>query len=355
MRIAAAVVILLLLCGYGICAESQQPTPSGPKSDTHQVKNTEHPQKTTEVLPQSTPEIRPSASVLTKPEPQTTKNQKADQSLSDWCLVILTAILAFATYRLVVQTRRLVNETVLASERQATETQNALELSRRAAAAAEKAAEHANESNKLSRDAMVAQQRPWISVDVEIASPLAYDDAGWDAGIRWHIALKYRLHHLGKTPATNVSFFGEIIPFTISHWPANMVKDGIPQGVPIDGTDVAKEIETVCSFPESMSKFNMGFGQLLFPDESKVGLFGLNGNPARFEEAKTNQGYGGQFLIVVCATYESTFNREPYRTAKAFLLHKLTGNQRIGLNGEIIPMYELGFTPHPQQIGSYAS
>src|ERR1700746_547672 len=28
--------------------------------------------------------------------------------------------------------------------------------------------------------------RPWVSLEVQIAVPLAYDDTGWDAGTRWH-------------------------------------------------------------------------------------------------------------------------------------------------------------------------
>src|SRR5947209_5173889 len=40
--------------------------------------------------------------------------------------------------------------------------------------------------------------RPWVSVQVEIVGPLAYDDAGWDAGLRWHIPIKFRLTNTGN-------------------------------------------------------------------------------------------------------------------------------------------------------------
>src|SRR4051812_20020271 len=35
--------------------------------------------------------------------------------------------------------------------------------------------------------------RPWVSLEVEIAGPLAYDNVGWDAGTRWHIPIKFKL------------------------------------------------------------------------------------------------------------------------------------------------------------------
>lgn len=256
-------------------------------------------------------------------------------------LFVFTAALWWVTYRLSRDARKVAT-------RQTGEMQRALALS-------ETAANAAIESNNISRAAMIAEQRPWVSVDAEIAGPLAYDAAGWDAGIRWHIPLQYRLHHLGKTPATKVSFFAEIIPWTLPHWPANMIKDGVPQGLPIPGTDIAKEIESVCGFPETMATHNMGWGHVLFPGEREERMFGLNGNPGRFDEAKkTPEGYAGQFLIVVCATYGSTYSDEPYRTAKAFNLYKRTGNSCIDINGETIPMVELALAPHPQQAGSHA-
>ncbi|MEO7863654.1 MAG: hypothetical protein ABIU05_25105 [Nitrospirales bacterium] len=159
-------------------------------------------------------------------------------------LFVFTAALWWATYRLSRDAREVAT-------RQAREMQRVLALS-------ETTANTAIESNNISRAAMIAEQRPWVSVDAKIAGPLAYDATGWDAGIRWHIPLQYGLQHLGKTPATKVSFFAEIIPWTLPHWPTNMIKNGVPQGLPIPGTDIAKEIETVCGFPETMATHNMG-------------------------------------------------------------------------------------------------
>ncbi len=225
----------------------------------------------------------------------------------------------------------------------------------KAAAAAEKAANAAIASNEISREIMVAEQRPWVAVDVDIAGSLAYDDKDWDAGVRWHIPLKYTMRNIGKTPATNVSFFAEVIPFVLSHRPADKIRDGEPYGIPTPGTDVTKEIESICGFPEKMSSHNMGWGKVLFPGEETGGVFGLNGNPGRFVEIDyADGGYTGQFLIIVCTSYGSTYTDSFYRTAKSFNLYKRTGDSMINLSGEHIPLDALALAQHPDQKGSQA-
>lgn len=208
--------------------------------------------------------------------------------------------------------------------------------------AAKITANAANESNRLSLLAMNAQQRPWISVGVEIAGPLDFDAYYW-SNTNWHLPLKYRLQHLGKTPATDVSFNAEMIP-----WILPQQSQDLP-------TYIAKEIKSVCDFPERMTALHIGEGQVLFPGEQNENLFSLNGNPGRFDEAKKISGdYMGHFLIVVCVTYGTTYSSESYRTAKVFNLYKPTGKM-IDLNGEHIPINELAIMPHPQRTGSYAN
>jgi hypothetical protein len=227
----------------------------------------------------------------------------------------------------------------------------------KAANAARDAAGAAIEGNRISRDVMIADQRPWIALDVEIAGPLAYDAEGWDAGVRWHVPVKYRLRHLGKAPATNVSFFGALIPFVMASWPAETPIEEILKGPPVPVTDVVKELQAVCDFPEAMTAHKMGFGQVMFPTDDKTQLFGLNGNPQCFDEVKEKfpSGYSGQFLVVVCATYGSTFSNDRYRTAKAFHLFKRSGTKHIDLAGETISIADLGFVLSPADGGSDAT
>lgn len=217
------------------------------------------------------------------------------------------------------------------------------------------AANAAIAANELSRKALIVDQRPWVSLDVQPSGSLAYDDKRWDAGLRWHIPLEYKLKNIGKTPAINVSFFGKMIPFVLAHWPTSSIKNGVPQGLPISGTDLTKEFEEVCGFHEGLSDAKMGWGRIMFPNEEGGGSqFGMNANPAIFDAVKESpEGYAGQFLVVVCVTYGSSLSEDKYRTAKAFQLHKLTGTRSIDLNGETIPVTELGFDLSPVN-GSHA-
>lgn len=155
MRITLVVILLLLLCGVGVCAESQPPTPSRGELSSQKQENASHINNTPYDLKQSPAPLNVALVPTRNTEPQITKNQKENKSPSEWWLIGLTAVLALATYRLVVQTRRLVNETTIASKRQAVETKDALELSQRAAAAAEKAAE-------LAQISFLATNRPKI-------------------------------------------------------------------------------------------------------------------------------------------------------------------------------------------------
>jgi hypothetical protein len=196
---------------------------------------------------------------------------------------------------------------------------------------------------------MEVNQRPWVSLNVELVSSLSYDAQGWDAGVRWHGIVRYQTNNVGKRPATDIGVFGEIIPFTISHWKTTRIKNGIPKGAPIPGTDVEKEISNICSFSETMHESGIGTGALLFPQERPDWqFFGLNGNQAIFDLAKQPESeYGGNFLVVICVIYYSVSDTTPHRTGRAYDLFKTVGSERIDLSGETIPLGDIGFVPHP--------
>lgn len=182
--------------------------------------------------------------------------------------------------------------------------------------------------------AVALEQRPWVSLAVELADALSYDSKGLDAGVRWHTAIKYQLINTGKTPATKVSVFRDILPFMISYRSAQ-------QATPVAGTDPDAEIRNVCK-----AAAIFGSGDVLATGEGRVGIFTFNGNPSRFDAAKNSPGYSGNFLVVLCVTYRSTFNAEIHRTAKAFQLFKRDGSP-INLNGEVVPQQTLGLVLNP--------
>jgi hypothetical protein len=223
---------------------------------------------------------------------------------------------------------------------------------KQSADAAKTAADAATEANRISRDIVVIDQRPWIAVDVGLAGPISQRPDKDKTG-NWYVSVKYELHHLGKTPATNVSITVRCVPFVLAHWPALSIKDGVPQGEPIAGTDVAKEVETVClSLPPGVPK-TFGFGHVVFPQEKELGVWHL---PLPTDGGDGPAGYTGQFLIVFGVTYGSTLDpAEQYTSARTFNLFKRTGDMKIRYTGEPVGVEELRLVRYPEAIGSRAT
>lgn len=60
-------------------------------------------------------------------------------------------------------------------------------------------AETAKKSVEIGEKALVAANRPWIKIDLQVAGPIKYDATGAN------ITLRYGLRNIGHSPATNVS------------------------------------------------------------------------------------------------------------------------------------------------------
>ena len=160
MRIALVVTILLLLCGAGICAESQPPTPSTRekvKQPDAQTKKNNDPANQLNTCTEALAAIN---KLLNAQEQEKTANKNTgshkEESTSEWwkipdiwvavftgILAAITGALAYFTLMLWRATKTMVDEASLTSKRQAAETQDALNVSRQAAEAAKKSAEAA--------------------------------------------------------------------------------------------------------------------------------------------------------------------------------------------------------------------
>jgi hypothetical protein len=195
--------------------------------------------------------------------------------------------------------------------------------------------------------------RPWISLDIELAGPLAYDAAGWDAGLRWHIPIRFKLTNTGNSPATGVDAHADIRPFTIGYWPPGRIKDGIPQGEPIPGTNVVTELKALCETQAAMRKHLGSFmGQTIFKGRTFEGLFHLNANPAMFDAARQSPGFSGNLLILMCVSYKSPTDDRLHQTGESFAV--FITNAKIDLNGGSIPAEKLRLTSQPMG-GNFAN
>jgi len=212
--------------------------------------------------------------------------------------------------------------------------------------------EHERSREELGRK-IDSPDRPWVSLEVAIAGPLAYDALGWDAGVRWHIPIKFKVTNTGNTPATNVDLHADIRPFMIGYWPADQIKDGIPQGQPIPGTDVPSELKKLCDGLAQMNKTMGSFmSKTLFKGQTWEDFFHLNGNPALFDAAREAPGYSGNILLLVCVSYKSTTDDRLHQTGESFAIFK--PNAKIVLEDGTVPQADLRLTDQPMG-GNFAN
>jgi len=144
MRIALVVAITLLLCGVGLCAESQPPPPTPSKT----IKKHENYSSQKNRNPQIANQV--SSAIPNHPKTNETEEKHKDYSSSEWWLVYLTFALVIVTLGLAIYTAKLYRATVglgkdakNTSDRQAAEMENSLTIAREAAKATQKAAEAA--------------------------------------------------------------------------------------------------------------------------------------------------------------------------------------------------------------------
>ncbi len=213
----------------------------------------------------------------------------------------------------------------------------------RASEAALNAADAARESNNISRQVMIAEQRPWIKHEVSIGGPLSFS-----AEKGWKFPLEYNLTNVGKSPGTMVSFYAQLLPFNISVYPKENVANGIPKGDPLPGTDIEAELQKISKVPDDKEWLKMSFGEILFPNDVIKGVLNIHTNSQLFDKAKEHEGFSGQFLVLVCVKYGSTLGDDMYRTAKSYQLWKTVHGQSINLDGETISVAELALTESPQ-------
>lgn len=148
---------------------------------------------------------------------------------------------------------------------------------------------------------MAADQRPWISLDMQPEGPLARDVNGWNFNVT------YTLNNVGRSPAFNVSFVAGIMPLG-TRQPDPPPTNGFSYGIPTREIDA--EVERVCdastAFPDS--------GEIMFSNVPQTKRWKPHGS------LKDDAGYIPGFVIVGCATYKFVDDQRPHRTIRIFEL-----------------------------------
>ena len=171
------------------------------------------------------------------------------------------------------------------------------------AAANAEAAKAAKESNEINRAILVADQRPWIGIDVSIHGAVEPHPGTPNA---WRVQVGYVLKHAGKSPAVDVTVYMKLVPFLLHRF-AELPQIGKPMPEVIKGTDIERELESACwELPDAPGLPKFGFSRTLFPGEEQPGRWSL---PFPLDDgADVPPNYTGQFLVVCGVTYRSALN-----------------------------------------------
>lgn len=185
-------------------------------------------------------------------------------------------------------------------------------------------------------DAMEADRRPWISLDMQADGPLIHDALGW------RLIINYTLKNIGKSPADDVDFLAFMIPWDKPR-PNN---DGSAKELDTPTSSIKSFTSDACKESDTFKAIDLG--QIMFPDESWKKQWMVN-------DAHTiiGTGFSAHFIIIGCVTYKFLNDSVEHRTVKLFGVGK-KDYKLIDITGESIPIDNLQFFPFPDH-GSYAN
>jgi hypothetical protein len=210
--------------------------------------------------------------------------------------------------------------------------------------------------NEISRDALIADQRPWLSMQVQLIGPFSRDMDPRMTRHDWHATVHVALHNHGKTPAIDVQVTPKLIPQTTGYFTGGADDNG-PKGQFVEGTNVRQEVEIACRTTEKAIRTQMkkagisfGFGEVIYPGEDGSATIRV---PFPGEELPVPENYFGHFILVVGVSYDSTFEgTEDFKTGRAFRVWKNGGDGHIKFSGEGLPVEAIGFMPEPWGTGN---
>jgi len=209
-----------------------------------------------------------------------------------------------------------------------------------AARAVAEAADAARAANRISREAIASDQRPWVRLKVTLGAALSYTSRDG-----WRIGLQYEIQNIGKIPARRVGFVADVVPFMLGYQE--------PEGPFHAQTNVANELHDFARQTLNARAGGGGFSLLLFPgDEPKAGTFVIHKSHQTFANALESARYTGQFIVLTCVIYQSTLDGSWHETAEAYALNLVAvggGSSRIELTDGRFDLAGRGhgFVSHP--------
>lgn len=321
-------------------AGDNQKPPANPLPSLNPV--TANPQQETSKTPQ--PKNEPQPVRITEFPSVSVSRDWADWGL--WFFNGLLVLVGFLGVRLAYKTLSAIEKQTKATEIAAEATKISADATKESVEAINrqvgimerqtKVMETAGEVAALSTRAAVHSQRPWLSVNVSVASALTFDEQGV------HITLNIALSNVGKMPAMGVQIHPEI--YLISP-------------VKLDATEERKRLcrEAVERNPDQ--------GHVIFPDQQPaVFQYTINASAAEIEacaraifreaDTTTNPAHRVYFpMIIVAIAYRTGMDESArYYTAVTYQLNRRDETNVPGLAliiGETVPPERLAMYMWP--------
>ncbi len=173
----------------------------------------------------------------------------------------------------------------------------------------EKVADAAKQSANVAEKTLVATQRPWVSVEMKIISPLTYDAEG-----NAQITIGFMLKNIGNSPAVELDLIAELHPiFGDAVAKKQKLCDAVRKSHPLDSR--VSEWGLVL-FPQQ----SMPFGQALSVSHKEIEEFNL-------AQAGDSPIWPKDRLIwpakiIGCVNYKFTFTDGYHQTGFVGLLHR---------------------------------
>jgi hypothetical protein len=174
-------------------------------------------------------------------------------------------------------------------------------------------------SNRFAREALNADQRPWVKLKVTI-----------DDSMVGQLVFRWSLTNIGKTPAERAHVRIEIVPFA-----EEFHRPQIHPPVVSARTDVSAELRRFADECAQLDSDIDDKGALLFPNDAPHSATWGDGG-LEHKEGVTSPAFSGYFVVLAVAMYRSTIDQSPHLTAQAYSLALEPTPQNQSVNFELV-------------------
>jgi hypothetical protein len=307
-RVSRTVILAggLIVCGLALAQEPQQPTlKSEPIPTVGQQPSTAQSQPTAKSQPTDAEQLMPVLqgieSAIRKLIPSEDTEQrrrqeerekadlKAQEDMAFWAMTMFWATLAtvLLTFAALIAIIRTLHHT----RRAADYAKSMVEEAAKATNAANATFDEARLANEIARDGLIAQHRPWMTLELDSAGPVHLARPG-----RGEVSVELTTTNIGNSPALMTMYKAKAY-WTHDDWPkmehlAKLVKE---------------TTERTVEYPHA--------NVVLPKDDAKFGFVRLQLNPVM---PKTTPTDGRKFNIVIlcCVVYQTALSQKWFHTAR---------------------------------------